>query len=538
MEVFQQLGDNAKSVLRDMSVSQRLAVIMTGITVATALGMMVFIGSVSKDTSWVALPIEVNAGKDHDDITQQLKDAGIEYKYKINKKQIQVPVKLRDKAYMLLASNDLLTKESYSGFEAMLSKISYSTTQATHRDMMRVALQNELAKMIMSLDVIDDATVVLDGGRKKVLGAPIRPRGSVKVTMGRGKKLNQQIADTIVALVSSAKAGLEKKNVVVVDQNARHFYAKDDDSMGQGAIERLALQRAEEERMRNKVEAAVRTFYPRAEAFAFVNVELDLDKQGSTTRDILEGQIKRKTTHKQDFRSTEPTGNEVGVNPNISRNNQGSSKEKITTNSIKDADIMNENGVKNSYHHIAPGDVKQMTVSVVMHLPFVNEIDEKGKVKADEEGKPILLSAKELVPTEIQNLAMFISKSVGLKSVRDVSIKQVKWTPPVDDGNDGQSTAGFLRDIAVKNLTAAVLAGLAIAGLIMIWSQVKRVIPSEDLSTLEDELSLSGGGDFGGPNENDQKNADFEQIREKVADIVAEDPKKAASLVKRWLTIE
>lgn len=538
MEVFQQLSENARKVMREMSVTQRLAVIMTGITVATALGMMVFIGSLSQDTSWIALPITVEPGKEHDDIAQQLKDGGIEYKYDITDKQMQVPTRLRDKAYMLLASNNLLTEESHTGFEEMLSKITYSTTQSTQQDMMRIALQNELSKMIKSLEIIDDATVVIDGGRKRVLGTPVRPRASVKVSVKKGKKLTQDVADSIVALVSSSKAGLDKKSVVVVDQEARHFYAKDDDSMSAWSIERLALQRREEELMRSKIEEAVRTFYPRAEAFAFVNIEFDLDKKGNTVHDILEGQVKRKKTHKQEYQSTEPLGNEVGVNPNISRNNQGSGAAKVTTNSIKDADILNENGFKDSYHHMAPGDVKEMSVSVVMHLPYIYDTDEEGKVKQDEKGEPVSVSAPLLAQEEVQTLATFISKSVGLKSVRDVSIRQVEWEPPLDTGDGEQSTATILRDIAVRNLTAVVLAGLAIAGLIMIWSQVKRVIPSEELSSLEEEMSLPKFDGFEEVSDEDKKNASFEQMREKIADIVAEDPKKAASLVKRWLIME
>ncbi|MHC4870235.1 MAG: flagellar M-ring protein FliF C-terminal domain-containing protein [Planctomycetota bacterium] len=538
MEVFEQLGNNARGVMREMSVTQRLAVIMTGITVATALGMMVFIGSLSKDKSWIALPMEVKAGKEHDDIAQQLKDHGIDFKYEIAKERILVPTRVRDKAYMLLASENLFTEDSHTGFEDMLTKITYSTTQATQRDMMRVALQNELSKMITSLEMVDEAKVVIDGGRKKVLGAPIRPRASVKISTRKGKKLNQKIADTIVALVSAAKAGLEKKNIVVVDQEARHFYAKDDDSMGQGAMERLELQRREERIMRDKIEEAVRSYYPRAEAFAFVNVEFDLDKKASKTHDIREGQIQRKKTHKQDFKSTEPTGNEVGVNPNISRNNQGEGKTKITTNSIKDADLFMENGYIDSVHEVAPGDVKEMTVSVVMHLPYVNKKDEEGKVELNDKGKPVMIASPKLAQPEVQELAGFISKSIGLASLRDVSIRQVEWTPPIDTGDDGPSTASFLKDIAVRNLTAVVLAGLAVAGLIMIWSQVKRVIPSEELASLEEEMSSPALSMIEELTDDDKRNASFEQMREKVADFVAEDPRKAASLVKRWLTVE
>ena len=82
----------------------------------------------------------------------------------------------------------------------------------------------------------------------------------------------------------------------------------------------------------------------------------------------------------------------------------------------------------------------------------------------------------------------------------------------------------------MKWIVAVVLAGLAIAGLIMIWSQVKRVIPSEELDSLEDELSSSvAGGGIDKVTDDDRRNASFEQMREKA--IAA-----TRQLAKRQLT--
>jgi flagellar M-ring protein FliF len=404
--------------------------------------------------------------------------------------------------------------------------------------MMRVALQNELSKMIRSLNIINEATVVIDGGKKKVLGPQIRPRATVKVTTKRGSDLKQDTAESIIALVSYSMAGMEKKNVVVVDQNARHFYARDDDSTSAWSVERLAIQRREEEFARTKVEQAVRQFYPGAEAFAFVNIEFDLDRKGTETVEILEGAVKRKNTSKQNHQSVDSPPAEVGANPNITRAANTSGGGKRTTSSIKTADVHMENGKRMSHHQVAPGDVREMTVSLVMHLPPQGVKDGEGNPAVDDTGRQKLESAPKLSEEDEQRLAAFIAKGVGLKSVRDVSIRQVEWRPVEEPEIPEEPMVAVIRRIVIKNLSAIVLVGLAVAGLVMIWAQVRRVIPADDMDAYEDELATPIVSELDKVSEEDKANANFEQMRNKIADLVAEDPKKAASLVKRWLIME
>jgi len=49
----------------------------------------------------------------------------------------------------------------------------------------------------------------------------------------------------------------------------------------------------------------VRAFYPGCEVFAFVNVDLDMDRKGSNTEEILEDS-RTKDTSKRDVRTSEP----------------------------------------------------------------------------------------------------------------------------------------------------------------------------------------------------------------------------------------
>jgi flagellar biosynthesis/type III secretory pathway M-ring protein FliF/YscJ len=72
--------------------------------------------------------------------------------------------------------------------------------------------------------------------------------------------------------------------------------------------------------------------------------------------------------------------------------------------------------------------------------------------------------------------------------------------------------------------------------LFAIYAQASRAIPSEEFEIPEEEaLGISMVPEI---TEVDQANATFEQMRDRVNEVVSEDPKKAAGLVRKWLKRE
>ena len=88
----------------------------------------------------------------------------------------------------------------------------------------RTALENEVARMIETIDGIEKARVIYNAAeRKPLFRAPFRQRAAVVVTMKEGKELSQSIADTIIHLTAFARSGLDEKDVIVSDQTSRCF---------------------------------------------------------------------------------------------------------------------------------------------------------------------------------------------------------------------------------------------------------------------------------------------------------------------------
>ncbi len=539
MPVFQELTENARKVMRDMSVTQRLAVVMTGVTVALALGMMVFIGSLSEKKGTLPLPVRVPP-KQYEEFRVLLEDEGISPTYERDTQSIHVPIEQVDRAYMLLARNDLFTDDSHAGFEQMLARVDYTITEPNRQAMMRVAKQNELSRIIQTMTAVESADVILVEGDRRRLGAPVVPRGSVMIRTAIGKEVTQGIADTIIALVAGTMAGLEKERVVVTDQDGRHWYATNESDSQWRSAQRLAQQRKLEEAMQQKVESQVRSFYPGCEAFAFVTAVLDLDTMETEIHKKLEGPVKRARKSSREQKTTRGPGAPVGTQPNVVRQtNTGGGPTEYSEYSEKDSDTLFDTGEQITVERKIPGKLEEdgLSVSVVMHLPAHYERSEEGEVVRDDQGEPVRTAGPELTEPQVFDLQRNIAAAIGHPAPREIEIKQVGWTPPLE-GEDQQDWAAVMADLARQHLTALILAGFAVVGFVMIWTQVRRVVPAEELAALEDEIASPEGAPFGEVSDEDRSNQAFEQMRNRIADIVDEDPKKAASLVKRWMVME
>ncbi|MBN1257547.1 MAG: hypothetical protein JXA52_07560 [Planctomycetes bacterium] len=538
MAVFQELGENARRVMRDMSVTQRLAIMMTGLTVALALGMVVFIGSVSEDVSTVPLPLTISP-TEWAEVESLLLESGIESTYDVQKGVVTVDSKDRYDAWVLLAQNDMFDEDSHLGFEKALADIDYTITESNRQSIMLVARQNELAKMIATMKQVESAKVMFDGGDRNRIGPPIKPRASIMIKTALGKKLDQAVAETIISLVSASLSGLDKTNVTVTDQHGAHYYTRSTDDSGFMAAERLAQQRMLQEHYKQIVEDIARAFYPGIEAFGFVTVVLDLDTKREKTTEVLEGVAIRKQTSKEESESTSKPSAEVGTVPNTVRSANvsggGGEHQKFTR---KTGDTTYKPGEKITETIKTTGEIKDMSVSVMMHVPAKVELDPAtNKPKLDADGKPVRIPAPLLSAEEVTTLQRAIAEGIGHPKFSDIVVKQVEWSPPFEAEDEVKLSAVLLAMVR-ENLTGIILGGITLMTLLMIYAQVRRVIPAEEMAMETPEAEEAIPSLFEGIGEDDRANIAFAQMRTKIGEIVDEDPKKAASLVKRWITAD
>ncbi len=549
MDVLKQLIQDAQGVLKNMSSTQRVSVVTMLITVMALLAFVAYLGSMGKTSTNVPLPMTF-AAADMTDIKGQLEAAGITpIELNLDEKQILVPMEMRSKAILFLAKNKILPSDSASGFEAMLKQVAFSDTPEVTHEKMTVALQNEIEWMVESLDVVKEARVIYSKSDKPSLFRPnYRQRATVQVTTSLGKELDQPTAETIIRLVAYACAGLEEKDVIVTDQKAQHFRISDTDALNNIAKSKIDQQEQMNNRTRDKIEELLRVAVPDCEAFVFVDAKWDMTRKTISEHEVIEGPALRKIKQSTSDKTRSGPAAETGVRPNVGRASliSGGSVESRDYNS-KYSDDNYQNGHRDTQTVISP-EVKSMTISAVVHLPYeyhmennewVYEKDAAGNPVVEKAtGKPIRQKfARSLLNDEEKAaLERNIRKAAGMLSGQEnmeVELMQVAWTPPLEPAPPAPTTYDYIFDFMKSNVVPLVLLGVLFAVVYFIYMQARRSIPSDDMRIPSDEeLGLSGSRQLSAE---EAANAEFQDLREKIGEVVAESPEKAAGLLRRWM---
>lgn len=560
MEVLRKLMEEARSLLKDMSRTQQVGVLVLVISVTAMFASIVAVGSRSKDIGNVPLPLEVEAS-DVKEMQELLSAGGIEptvYK----EDRIWVPMHQEQDAVLLLAEQNMLPSDAQPMFDEMLKRWSFDVTKGKSDAMMLLARQNAMARMIEKLEPVKEANVIYSGAERKYLFGPKnRERAAVKVTTKLGKELDQSTADTIVALVTAAKSGLEEKDVVVTDQHGRHFRSRDDNSLYERAMKQLGLESTRREELGDRVERLCLAAVPGCQAWGFVDVRMNMDQIKRHKEDYEDGPKLRARSDKTEEQHVKEPPAEVGTRPNIGRaSNMGSTgMTERSTRSQKKSDVTYQNDVEITDTTVAP-QVEHITVSAIVQLPYkyVQEKDEQGNpiegqyviVKDhngdpvyDEQGRPVRKRVpdpdKELQGEELAKLEKQIELAVGRLSGAEgveIDILQVPY-PESQEWVEGPEPKSAAMMRWAQQHWATVLMFMALIFVFYFaYTQANQALPSEEIDLDDEEgVALTMMPKM---SEADQANANFEAMRNKLGDMISENPQKSAQLVRKWMTRE
>lgn len=553
MDVLKQLLDDARRLLRDMTTTQRAAVVTMIVTVGMLLFFMVFLGSLGHDKNMIPLPMSVAPG-DAEEIQKRLSSQGVSSDYRIELQRLLIPAADRDKAIMFLARENILTRDAGSGFEDMIRAVSVMDPQDIVGEKMNIALQNEVAWMIESLDDIKSARVVYSAPqRRRLFTPPSRERASVKVEMALGRTMGQPLADTIIRLVAYARTGLDPKDVMVSDQTGRNFLLAEDDSIDQIAIKQQDLNRRKNEETRRKVEDVIRAQFRSTpiDVFAFIDTEYDLTLRETRARTVLAGPAASTIRRKVSDASTSRPAAPVGEQPNIRRatNMDAGPPGMFTERTYNETstETRNQHGYQETLERPDP-TIRKQTISVVVHLPyewkrdaegnFVTVTDEGGRAVIDPETRQ---PKRERVPVpplagaELTALYNSVARAAGIlegAENREIEITQVPWIEPLHPDVLRDDAATQIMQVLKSNVMPILLLMSILAAVYFLYIQAKRALPAEKhmMQTAEEES-------FGPApmSEEEKANVEFEHLRGQVGEIVADDPSKAASIVRRWM---
>ena len=490
-------------------------------------------------------------------VIAELQKLGVPYRITDAGNVIQVPTEQVYATRMKLAAQGL-PKGAGVGFEA-LDHEPMGTSQFVERVTYQRALEGSLARTIESLSAVQSAIVHLAIPKPSVfLDQEQKPSASVLLKLYPGRVLSSSQVAGIVHLVASGVAGMSDKQVNVVDQDGDLLTAGEQQASGIQPSQ-LAYRNEVEQQYRRQIESILSPLVGSNGVRVAVSADLDFGK--TETSSVIYGQSHLLSRQAQTQNSTGNANLPAGV-PGALTNQPpggvlapftvGSASQPLTpqqfqqlTPSLKTlAPTAASSSATTNYdvdqtvsHTQQPvGSVRRISVAVL-----INDRAASGGAAA----KPHPMSAQQLA-----QVRQLVQDAIGYDPKRGDQVSVVSMT----FGSAGPEAAAlpwWRSPLLWDSARAAVPYLLALVFGLLIYRAVRRLASPGRLQSVsgeagepdEDEGEGQGGQapraarGGGGELEPDvvQLSNTFDNDAAVSRELVKQDPRRAAQVVKEWL---
>jgi flagellar biosynthesis/type III secretory pathway M-ring protein FliF/YscJ len=556
MDWLRQILGQAFAAFRDMTAAQRASMVMLGLTIVLTLGIVAFLGGRPK---WVA----VASGLDQNEMAEvqrYLEDAGEDYKADPSRGVILVSQDRQAVLRKRLLAGQVVTIEKVFSYEEFIEKTSGIHTPNRQRDeLLRIALQNEIRKMIEGLEGVEKAHVEIEKEADREFGSLSGQKVGVAVTVDtrRTLKMDQPMANTIIDLVHSAVRSSDPQKITVVDsRNWRHKFKREDpDSVIVQSDTRWDLTRAVNNYYREKIESFIRR--ANYESAVTVDCKLNLDAVRETNYDV-DGEdvaVYSVEKHKSSSRGAGGVGGAVGLNQQSpSGVMAGGTASSNATNYLPGEDKRDESVLRQDFSRVlreivgTPGTIDDIRVGVILFHRIVQrenkrtgEIEEIFEAPSDEmlnkNWPELIAQAAGMDP----KLARDPEDEEESKKITVVAMKPDRLLP-----SSFVKRASTLQDRVREYWPQARLIGvflLAAFALFFLYGLGRRAAtgrPAPAAVQLGARVARGarGGAEKSGRQPADPGDVEIREMQDRVRAFVEEDPRKVAGLLKRWLVRE
>jgi flagellar M-ring protein FliF len=488
--------------------------------------------------------------KEAAEIAELLRSRNIEYKLDERTGALLVPASRVNEIRLQLAAEGL-PKSSGMGLEILQQKSEFGTSQFMETTRYQHALEQELARTIMSLSNVESARVHLAMPKQSVF---VRKRqsasASVLLNLYAGRSLEDNQVAAIRHLVASGIPNLEPSEVTVVDENGRLLSSKKRSSemaLNQDQFEYTSsLERSYIERIEDILAPIVGRNGMRAQVAAELDFTVTEQTQESFNPDLPALRSEQISEEKMLSDALQ------GVPGALSNQPAGAaSVPEIAGGTATGADSQKTNGsgrfnsTKNyeldrtiSHSRLGSGSIKRLSIAVV--------VDER--VSLNDRGEAV---REPRTPEEMERLTSLVREAVGYNVARGdtVNVISTAFASPELVGALPETPLWELPWV----LDLAKVAGALLLGMLLIFMVLRPMMRnlsavSEPLAAggtaggtaalgmAEDQLSLTGGAaaksgliKLPGPGA-------YEDNIEMVQQVVKDDPKLVAQVVRNWIS--
>lgn len=537
MDWLRQVLAQAGAAFRTMTAAQRASMVMLGLTIAVALVLVAALGSREKYAVLVSRLDQSEMGE----LTAYLDQRGEKYKVDQARGAVLVPTDRQPSLGRQVAAENVVAPQKLFDELAYIDRAGkLGISERERSELMRIALASELEKTIRGIEGVERATVhIRQEARSDFDLSPEKVGVSVTVSTRRSRPMDQQLANAIIDLANCAVRNSDPKLIKVVDNRTHRTYVREDDEtfLSDGK-NMLALAAALERHYRQKIEEFIGgTGY---DFTADVNCKFDLQK----TREIIskfdpENQviIYQRSRKRDETGAVEPGGKVLLEGASGAGMLPSGAVAGGTPSRTTDVEKEERSAVGTIYQEIlhAPYKVMELRAAVWLHDRVVQKKDEQNGRIIEQYAPP---GEKELVEWKAQ-LANLLG--VDLKDEKQKDWIYLSHMAPRRVAPDTQLLAARgAREIVGEYAPYLRVAGvflLAVFALFCLYGLGRRAA-----APLPHRPTAPGGPevpevrlDEVGP---EPEEAKFRQMQGRIRQLVEQDSRKAATLVRRWLARE
>lgn len=484
--------------------------------------------------------------------------------------QVYVPPNARRAAMAQLGEAGMLPNDTTILFGNLIDKQSWQNSRQQNQQIFNIALQNELGRTIALWDDIASATVMIDAPDANGIGRVYRaPTASATVFTADGSAIKQNTVDAIAQFIAGAKAGLDAKNIRVIDgTTGQQRRVRDEEMMsGNTYLERVA---AVEMQTRQKL-GDLLSYIPGV--IVTVTAQVDVTRVSEQRNEVLpkgEGSLALLSKETIDEESMQGTsqGAEPGVRSNQTADiNRGGGSGTSTNSNQAETEFATEFGRTVKSIVDPRGHPTMLAASVAIPRGYIVGLIQATLAAPAEGEEPEPITEAQIdqrFELERERISAAIRPHVrtgvaGVQTEGDVVVSliplDIAMGGPVQSAGvmgmltGGGGGGGGLIAMGGGMVDTIVLGVLSLVAVGMMLMMVKKSGKRQDLPTAEELVglppTLEADSDLIGEAEEGDSpmtgieigDGEVEQVklREQVSTMVAEKPEVAATLVSRWL---
>ncbi|MDP1831957.1 MAG: flagellar basal-body MS-ring/collar protein FliF [Geothrix sp.] len=554
------LAEQLTSAFKGMSATQRVMVAAISMTVLLALGGLgIWAGQESKGI----LAANVSP-QEASSIVAQLDKMQVPYELSSDQRTILVPESRVGALRLKFAGEGTLTGDKL-GFEK-LENAGLGTTDFSQKVIHRRAMEAQLAKTIMSLQQVSEATVhITPSNDSPFLTDKEDAKASVLLKLRGARMLPDENTQAIVNLVAASVEGLKPEQVVIIDQYSRILSRTGRDPMVGASDSQKKVAREEEDHLVRRVTEMLEPVVGIGKVRATAHVDLDFDKvKINEEKYDPQGQVERSVQQKDEkAQKRDADAGVPGTASNVAPAADGASAS-LTENSEKKETTTNYEISKTvRTTDQATGSVKRVTLAVI--------VDHINSWEKDPKGEPLLKQTPRTAD-ELKKIRDQVAAAVGFQPKRgdELTVENMAFaTLQVNPKEEAEARSAEKWALAYKFLPGLIygIIGLAVFFMLVLpmlrrmSAAINRPAPMRVASAEGGEAGMAGAG--GGASRKQvqvksmseieaeieaELNADAafsapearrrELIKRRLQEGSHEDPETIASLVRSWLLEE